>query len=133
MRRVLWTVAAAALVAGCGADVASPYSAKATAPCLEKARFRVSRRAADIGVIAAAADHGGLLAVVPGKGNNVTIAFGGDTHDALDIARAYRRLAPPRVRKHLRDILSRQRNAILVWTVAPTQRQLQTVQQCLAS
>ena len=50
-----------------------------------------------------------------------------------EIKRAYRRLAPPRVRRHLRDILSRQRNAILVWTVAPTERQLQTVQKCLAS
>ena len=132
MRRVLWTVAAVAVIAGCGADVASPYSAKATAPCLAKAGFAVSRRAADVGVIAAAADRGGLRAIVPGRGNNVTIAFGGDARDAVNIARAYRRLAPPRVRRHLRDILSRQRNAILVWTVAPTQRQLQTVQKCLA-
>ena len=133
MRRVLWTVAAVAVIAGCGADVASPYRAKATAPCLTKARFSVSRRAADIGVIAAVARRGGLRAVVPGRGNNVTIAFGEDARDALGIARAYRRLAPPRVRRHLRDILSRQRNAILVWTVAPTERQLQTVQKCLAS
>jgi hypothetical protein len=128
---MLWTIGAAAVVAGCGADVGNPYSAKATAPCLTKSGFAVSRRPAAVGVIAAAADRGGLRAVVPGKGNNVTIAFGGDAHDAVDIARAYRRLAPPRVRKHLRDILSRQRNAILVWTVAPTERQLQTVQKCL--
>ena len=132
MRRVLWTAAAVAVLGGCGADAASPYSAKATAPCLAKAGFAVSRRPGVIGVIATAADRGGLKAVVPGKGNNVTIAFGGDAHDAVDIARAYRRFAPPRVRRHLRDILSRQRNAILVWTVAPTERQLQTVQKCLA-
>jgi hypothetical protein len=132
MRRVLFCGAVAVLVAGCGADVATPYTAKATAPCLKKAGFAVSTRDADVGVIAAAAQRGGLRAVKR-RENTLTIAFGLDAHNALDLARAYRRLAPARVRKHLRDILSRQRNAILVWTVAPTERDLQAVQKCLSS
>jgi hypothetical protein len=129
MKRVLPLVALAVL-AGCGADVASPYSAKATKPCLVKAGYPVSTRAADVGVIAGAAARGGLRARVPG--NTLTIAFGADGHDALGIARSYRRFAPKRLKKRLQDILERQRNAILVWTVAPTQRQLQTVEKCLA-
>jgi hypothetical protein len=118
------------VVAGCGADVSRPYSAKSTKPCLVKAGYKVSSRDADVGVIAAAAARGGLRART--RGNTLTVAFGSDGRDAVGIARAYRRFAPPRVRRHLRDILSRQRNAILVWTVAPTIRQLQTVQKCLA-
>ncbi len=131
MRRVLFVAGIAVVVAGCGADAATPYTAKATAPCLRKAGFKVSSRDEDVGVIAAAAARGGLRASV--KGEALIIAFGRDARDALDIARGYRRLAPKKVQKHLRDILSRQRNAILVWTVAPTQLQLQTVQKCLAS
>ena len=131
MRRVLSIAVVAGLVAGCGADAATPYTAKATAPCLRDAGFAVSTADRDVGVIAASAARGGLHARV--KGNDLIVAFGRDAREALDLARGYRRFAPKKVRKHLRDILSRQRNAILVWTVAPTQLQLQTVQKCLAS
>jgi hypothetical protein len=120
-----------AVVAACGADVSAPYSAKATAPCLAKQGWRVSRRAADVGIIGSTAARGGLRVWVA-KRNQLTIAFGVNGRDAVQLAKAYRRLAPERVRRHIRDILDRQRNATLVWTVAPTALDLQTVERCLS-
>ena len=119
------------VLAACGADVSAPYSAKATEPCLAKLGWRVSARDADLGVIAAAAARGGLRVRIP-KRNDLTLAFGSDAHDAVGLAKAVRRLASPKLRPHLRDILMRERNAILVWTVAPTVADLQAVERCLS-
>jgi hypothetical protein len=130
MKRVL-PLALVVCLAACGADVAAPYSAKATKPCLEKLGWRVSARDADVGVIAASAARGGLQVRIP-KRNDLTIAFGNDGHDAVGLAKAFRRLAPKKLRPHLRDVLMRQRNATLVWTVAPTVADLQAAQRCLS-
>ncbi len=92
--RWLPLLAVVAVAAGCGADVARPYSAASTKPCLEKAGYRVTTSDAKVGPIAAAAERGGLRADAPGKPKNtLTIAFGADGHDAVAIARFYRRAA----------------------------------------
>ena len=46
---------------------------------------------------------------------------------------AFRRFASPHYRRHFADIFELKRNAVLIWTVAPTPVQLQTALGCLGS
>lgn len=114
-------LALAAVVAGCGASNA-PYTAAKTTPCLRKLGYGV-RPATDL--IAGTAANGGLVGRA--FGNTLTIAFGEDARDGLRLARAYRRVAP----KRLRDLILPRRNAVMVWTISPTLAQMQDAEKCL--
>ena len=112
---------AALTLAGCGSTNA-PYTQTKTAPCLRELGYSV-RPATDL--IAGTAANGGLVATL--RDETVTIAFGEDAHDGLRLSRAYRRVAPRR----LRDLILPRRNAVMVWTISPTLAQMQEAEKCL--
>lgn len=120
--------ALAVLAAGCNTEP-SVYKAEPTAKCLRGKGYDVTTENAKVGVVAAAAPHGGLLAHEPG--NAVTIAFGENSDDALAIQRAFRRFAPKKLRPHILDVMRTQKNAVLLWTVTPPVEEMNTVFGCL--
>jgi hypothetical protein len=119
----------AAALAGCGRSHA-PFSVTGTTPCLKKNAFRVSTSSRAVGFIARTAPRGSLRAFTTGDAN-VTISFADDAAGAANIMRAYHRFAPRKLRRHLGDILDTNRNAVLLWSVAPTPEQLNTAMGCL--
>ncbi|MDX6465489.1 MAG: hypothetical protein QOI27_529 [Gaiellaceae bacterium] len=135
IRSLLALAAAGALLAaaGCGSTGPSkPFTAAGTAPCLTKAGFKdVTTNKVKVGFIAGFAEYGGVKADAPG-GNVVTIAFTADATSAVDSAKsAFRRFAPPSLRPRMDDIMESQGNAVLVWTVSPTPKQLAAATGCL--
>jgi hypothetical protein len=130
-RRPLVPLAALALLAaGCGAQSNSPYEAAPTAKCLSGKGFHVSTRDADVGLVAATAARGGLLAVPP-DGNKLTIAFADTSGDAEQTRASFRRFAPQPLQRHFADVARVQRNAVMVWTTSPSQDAIDTVMHCL--
>jgi len=129
MRRLVFLVTAIAfLAAGCDTEP-SVYKAEPTAKCLRGKGYDVTTENAKVGVVAAAAPNGGLLAHEPG--NAVTIAFGENSDDALAIQRAFRRFAPKKLRPHILDVMRTQKNAVLLWTVTPPLEEMNKVFGCL--
>jgi len=109
------------VVAGCGGSGKSAYTAGPTATCLGQKGFTsVTMNPSKIGFIAAFAVHGGLRADAPGGGNTVVIAFAADAGGAAATEQAYTRHAPKNLRPHIRDVMSSQGNAVIVWTVTPS-------------
>ncbi len=129
MRLVLVFVLAGLLLAGCSSGEPSTFKAGPTARCLAGKDFRVTTDEQKVGVVAANAPNGGLLAREPG--NALTIAFGQNSDDALQIAAAFKRFAPKKLRPHITDVLRTQKNAVLLWTVTPPQQELDKVYACL--
>ena len=121
------------VAAGCGARSSAPYTAAGTAKCLTSKGFTgVTTSPAKVGFIAGFADNGGIRGTAPG-GNVLTIAFAGDTPGAAQTEQAFRAHATPFYKRHMHDIMETQRNAVLVWTTAPTQAQIDTALACLGS
>jgi len=118
VRALLAAAAVVALaLAGCGAKVAHVYHVDPTAKCLRDAGYQVRTDADNLGVVAAAAALGSLRASEPG--NNVTISFGNDHREALNISALYRKFAPKKLRPHIDDVMEVQKNAVLLWIVTP--------------
>lgn len=135
MRRLppLAAVLLVAVLAGCGSQSSSPYTADGTKACLAKNGFtKVTTDANKVGFIAAFSANGGLQARSP-HGNVLTIAFTDSPDSVAGVERAYRKAAPPGLRPHITDIMESQRNAVLVWTVSPNPEELTAVENCLAS
>jgi hypothetical protein len=126
-------IGAAALVglavAGCGVTAVREYHVDETAKCLSDAGYRVRTDAANLGIVAAAAPLGSLRAFEPG--NTVTISFGNDHREALNISRLYRKFAPKRLRPHIGDVMEIQKNAVLLWTITPPTADHDKVTGCL--
>ena len=116
------------IVAGCG-NAVRVYHVGPSADCLRDAGYRVLTDADTLGVIPAAAPLGALRALEPG--NTVTISFGSDHRDALNISRLYRRFAPKKLRPHIDDVMEIQKNAVLVWTITPPTDDHEKVVGCL--
>lgn len=133
MRRALLLAAVLAIVvAGCGGRNTSAYKAAPTAVCLEKKGFTgVTTNPNKLGFIAAFAVNGGLFARPPGPANTLTIAFAADVKGAAATERAYTRHAPASLRPHISDVMESQRNAVLVWTITPSQQTLSDALGCL--
>ena len=123
--------ALAAAAAGCGGGASKPYTASGTAPCLRDNGFTsVTTAAAKVGFVAAFADNGGLRAVSPG-GNTVTIAFTASSDAVSGTEKAFRDNASGVYKRHIRDVMSAQRNAVLVWTTTPAAAEQTAVIDCL--
>jgi hypothetical protein len=122
-------LALAALIAGCGNPVHSHYAVKETAPCLSKLGYRVITDASKLGPVEASATEGALLARE--KGNAVTITFSQNASEAKNIETAYRHFAPKKLRPHLDDVMSAQKNAVLLWTITPPKEESDRVLGCL--
>ena len=122
----------AIVVAGCGGRNTSAYKPAPTATCLKKKGFTGVTTAADkVGFIAAFSANGGLFAHPPGSGNTLTIAFAADPKGALATEGAFTRHAPASLRPHISDVMESQRNAVLLWTVTPSQQILSDALGCL--
>jgi hypothetical protein len=137
IRRLLLLAAVAAVVAGCGVRNSNPFSAKATAACLSSHGFTsvtTDPDPAKIGFVAAFADDGGLRATSP-EHNVLTIAFAADAQPAStsSLEDSFRSHAPKSLRPHMGDIMSVNRNAVLVWTISPSSTDSDTVNRCLRS
>jgi len=129
MGRVVLLACVGLVLAGCTQTEPSVYKAEGTAKCLRDTGYGVTTDPARVGVVAAAAPNGGLLAREPG--NAVTIAFAADSGDAESIAAAMRRFAPKPRRGKITDNMHTQKNAVLLWTIAPPVEELNKVFGCL--
>jgi hypothetical protein len=130
MHRALFlSVILGILLTGCTETEPSVYKADGTASCLRDTGYQVTTDPARVGVVAAAAPNGGLLASEPG--NAVTIAFAADSGDAESIGAAMRRFAPKPRRGKITDNMHTQKNAVLLWTIAPPVEELNKVFGCL--
>jgi len=135
--RRLWALlplaaALAALAAGCGNGSQAVYTAKGSVTCLTAKGFtHATTDPLKVGFIAGVAENGGIQAVAPG-GNTLTIAFAQSADDAAATEKVFRSKASPFYKRHMADIMESQRNAVLVWTTAPSQVLLSTALGCLA-
>jgi hypothetical protein len=129
VRRLAPLALAVLLVSGCGRSN-KPFTVAGTSKCLQGAHFRVSTKAKDIGFVATSAPNGALRAFTSGSAN-VTVSFSDDALGAANQIRAYRRFASKQYRRRMRDILFSRRNAVLLWSIAPTPEQLNTAMNCL--
>jgi hypothetical protein len=124
-------LAVCALAGGCGVRSSKPFTATGTASCLKSHSFtRVTTNPGAVGFIAGFADNGGLRAASP-LGNILTIAFTGGTDAVASTEEAFRSHAPKSLRPHMSDIMTANRNAVLVWTTTPDPGELDTAQRCL--
>ena len=129
----LLVLAAVVLVlAACGSTTEKAFLPGPTAACLRQHKFDVSTTKG-VPLAESAAANGGLRATPPERGNTLVIGFAADEKDAGELRRSIRRLAPPRLRPRLGDIMSSSRNAVLVWTISPTPAQQQTALGCLST
>jgi len=118
--------------AGCGGSP-KPYTATASARCLEVKGFKkVTTDPGKVGFVAAFADNGGLRATSP-TDNVLTIAFAADPSGVAGEERAFRQHASGVYKRHIADVMSSKGNAVLVWTVTPSQNQLDAALGCLTS
>jgi hypothetical protein len=134
-RRLIVLVAVAALVAGCGVRNSTPFSPTASAACLRTHGFTsVTTAPTQIGFVAAFADDGGLRATSPDR-NVLTVAFAADAQPSStsSLEDSFRSHAPKSLRPHMGDIMSVNRNAVIVWTISPSSSDSDTVNRCLRS
>jgi hypothetical protein len=130
-RRLGILCALALLAAGCGVRTSKPFTAAGTAGCLRSHGFtQVTTNPGKVGFIAGFADLGGIRATSPTR-NVLTIAFTADASSTGDTEDAFRAHAPKRLQGHITDIMSTNRNAVLVWTITPRSDELDTVNRCL--
>jgi hypothetical protein len=115
------------LLAGCGAT--NTYHLDGTASCMKDANYRVRTDSDNLGVVAASASLGSLRAFEPG--NTVTISFGDDHREAVNISELYRKFAPKKLRPHIDDVMAIQKNAVLLWTITPPPDEHDKVLGCL--
>jgi len=113
-----------ALLAACGPTQGPPddfYEVDATRACLEDAGFRITTNPDEVGLITLTAPAGGFLAVYPGGGNRLTIAFGNTKEEAQQMVRAFQAQATTeQQQRRLRTLLEGQGNAVLVWISEPS-------------
>jgi hypothetical protein len=121
----------ALFAAGCGARSNKLFTAKGTIACLKTKGFIVTTDPAQVGFIAAFAEHGGAKATTP-TGNVVTIAFTKDETTVKDTANAFKAHASKQLRPHFSDVLRTNRNVVMVWTTTPASDDDQKVEGCLA-
>jgi hypothetical protein len=117
------------LAVGCSSGEPSAYKAEPTAKCLRSHGFEVTTDDAKVGVIAANAPNGGLRMNEPG--NALTAAFAQNSDDAIQIAAAFKKFAPKKLRPHILDVMRTEKNAVLLWTVTPPQEEMNKVFACL--
>jgi hypothetical protein len=129
MRWVVVLLLLSGLAAGCTSGEPSAFTAEPTAKCLRGQNYRVTTDDAKVGVVAANAPHGGLLAKE--RGNALTIAFAQNSDDAIMVSGAFKRFAPKKLKPHIEDVLRIQKNAVLLWTVTPPQDEMNKVFGCL--
>ena len=133
LRALVLAAICAVVVAGCGGGGSPTYTAAATVPCLRDKGFtEVTTNPAKVGFIAAFATNGGLFAKAP-AGNALTVTFVDDSGAVAATESAYKAHAPVSLRSHILDVMESKGNAVLLWTVSPSQDQLSAALGCLRS
>ena len=117
-------LACALVVAGCGSP--PRYSLEKTRTCLKDGGAAIVPPKSDF--VAQSATAGAFRAELKGD-NAVTIAFGRTDEEAKQTADGYVRFHAKNV--GISDILSLDRNAVLLWKEHPSQRDLAVVNDCL--
>jgi hypothetical protein len=123
------STSAALFLAGCSSGEPNTFKAEPTASCLRGNGYQVTTDNSQVGVVAANAPNGGLLAREPG--NALTIAFAQDSDAAIKTAAAFKKFAPEKLRPHITDVMRTQKNAVLLWTVTPPQDEFDKAFACL--
>ena len=119
----------AAFVAGCNSEP-SAYKPGPTGTCLrDKLHYLVITDPARLGVVEGHAARGGLLVHHPG--NAIRVAFGLNADDVPGIESGFRRFAPPKLRRHIEDVMRTNKNVVFLWTVTPPQKEIDAVYGCL--
>ena len=126
---LITSITAGLFLAGCSAGDPWTFKAGPTATWLKGYGYSVTTDDAKVGVLAANAPNGGLLAKEPG--NALTIAFAQDSDDAIKTAAAVKKFAPKKLQPHINDVMRTEKNAVLLWTVTPPQDELNKVFACL--
>jgi hypothetical protein len=116
------------LASGCETEP-SAYKAAPTAECLRDKDVRVITERSQLGVVERSTENGGLIVYT--VGNAVRIAFGANEEDTLGIEEGYRRFVSKRVRPHIGDVMRTEKNAVLLWTVTPSDEAAELVTGCL--
>jgi hypothetical protein len=130
MRRSFWALLLlAGLAAGCNSEP-STYKAMPTAKCLRnKLHYQVTTEPAQLGIVERNAPNGGLLAHYPG--NAFRAAFAESSDAASGFENGFKRFAQPKLRPHITDVMRTNKNAVLLWTVTPSQEVIDSVYGCL--
>jgi hypothetical protein len=130
--RLIGIVLVVVLVAvGCGVRNSRPFTAKASAPCFRNHGFTgVTMKPAEVGFVAAFANLGGIRAR-SASGNLLTVAFTASPDSVASAEAAFKSHAPKSLRPHISDIMSANRNAVLVWTTTPTGDEADAATRCL--
>jgi hypothetical protein len=126
--KAVLVVLIALAAAGCAAEP-STFKAEQTAKCLRDNDITVLTDRSELGVVERSAEHGGLVAYT--KGNAVRIAFGANEEDTLGIEEGYKRFVPKKVRPHIADVMRTNKNAVLLWTVTPSDEDADALAGCL--
>ena len=126
--RACFVLLLALLAAGCETEP-STYKAGPTASCLREQGLEVVTEHSQLGVVERSTDNGGLIAYT--EGNAVRIAFGANEEDTLGIQEGYRRFVPKKVKPHIGDVMRTEKNAVLLWTVTPSNEVSDQVTGCL--
>ena len=120
--------------AGNGASVLGKELGSSTVPgdCVQETG--VTTDPDKIGFVAAFADDGGLRGTSPDH-NVLTIAFAADAESSStsSLEDSFRTHAPASLRPHMGDIMSVNRNAVIVWTISPSSDDSDAINRCLRS
>jgi hypothetical protein len=128
-RLIPLVLALTVLAAGCNTEPAN-YKAEPTGKCLrDKLHYLVITDPKLLGVVEGSAARGGLLVHHPG--NAIRIAFGLNADDVPGIESGFRRFAPRRLRPHIEDVMRSNKNVVFLWTVSPSQEEVNAVFGCL--
>jgi hypothetical protein len=128
--RAVAVIALGALVlAGCGVRTSKPYTAAGTAPCLKKQGFAAVTTSPK-SLVASIAANGGIEARSPSR-NQLTIAFAADEKSVSEPQAEFRRFAHGLYKRHLADVMRTVKNAVMVWTITPSDDEQDTASRCL--
>jgi hypothetical protein len=124
-RLALLGVAVLVVATGCGGSQKT-YTASATRTCLTKAGTTVG---GPLDFVASTALGGAFVAHL--SDNFVTVAFGKQDADGVQLQLAYERFAFPNVKQNISDVLKRYNNAVTLWHKHPEPADLALVANCL--
>jgi hypothetical protein len=126
VRKLVLSVVLVGLLAGCGSPP-THYTLAKSRECLAKTGAKIVRPKGDF--VASTASGGNFRAVLHGGSNFVTLSFGADDDEALQLAQGYDRFHGANI--GVADILYRDRNVAMLWKLHPSDDDLKLVTDCL--
>jgi hypothetical protein len=117
----------AALLAGCGSPPVNHFTLAKTRACLADTGAQIVKPTSDF--VAGTASEGTFRAVLHGGSNFVTLAFGADEAEAVQLAQGYDRFHGKNI--GVADILYQDKNVTMLWKLHPADDELKLVTDCL--